>query len=420
MLRRRDFLQLLAGEATAASLGAAGNAYQVGVGSSNDPYAAAQRAIAASGQFPVAAIAGRTVVVKPNLVEGRPASTGATTDPQVVRAIVDLALGAGAAGVIVAEGGVGANPVPFATCGYSFFSTYDSRVQLLDLSTQPYSLVSVPSGLALRSLYVPSLVLDPKVILISAAKLKTHSNAVVTGSLKNLFNLPVPAQYGVAGKFLKRQDLHYRGIDECIIDVNLVAGAHYAVIDGIVGMQGDGPLFGQPVTMNLVLAGANQVAVDRVAVQAMKINQNAVPHLTYGALRGLGPINLANVTMLGDTFTPHPFVAAKTPPIIWRPGVSPAAFSPSSGQSASISYGLPNTCMTRAEIIVDNDASPGITVVKTIHNWISKPAGIETVTWAGDTDAGGRAAPGLYLARVMSTRDTVSINYATSWVTVTP
>lgn len=418
-MKRRNFLQLLTAEAAALSLSAATPRYQVGVGSSADGYTAAQRAITASRQFPAAAIAGNTVVIKPNLVEGRPASTGATTDPEVVRAVVDAALAAGAAAVIIAEGGVGANPVPFSSCGYGIFSTYDPRVQLMDFASQPYRSVPVPGGLALKSLYVPSLILEPNVVLISVAKLKTHSDAVVTATMKNLFSLPVPVKYGVAGKFLRRQDLHYRGIDQCIIDVNLVARAKFAVIDGMVGMQGDGPLFGQPVTMDLVFAGANQVAVDRVGMRAMEVGQGTVPHLTYAALLGLGPIDLSNVEVLGDSYKPYPFVQAKTPPVIWRPGVSPASFSPAAGQTTSISFGVPASCQTSAAIISDNDTTPGITVVKTLQNWSPHSGGVQTVKWAGDTDAGGRAAPGLYLAQAMATVNNKTINYATAWVNVT-
>jgi uncharacterized protein (DUF362 family) len=418
MMKRRHFLGLLTGEAAALSLRSATNSYQVGVGGSGDAYTATQRGVAASGQFPSGAIAGRTVIIKPNLVDSRPASTGTTTDPQVVRALVDLALEAGAMSILVAEGAVGAQTVPFSQCGYDFFSTYDSRVQLLDFGTQPYGSAPVAGGLALKSLYVPSLILDPNVVLISAGKLKTHNNAVVTASMKNLFNLPVPAKYGVAGMFLKRQDLHYRGVDECIVDVNLVARAQFAVVDGMVGMQGAGPLLGEPVTMNLVIAGANQVAVDRVGLEIMQVSQNAVPHLTYAALRGLGPINLTNVSILGDSYKTYPFAPAHTAPIVWRPGVSPASFSPAAGQKTSIAYGIPTACLTSVSIILDSDTSPGITTVKTIQDWTKRPAGIQTVTWAGDTDAGGIAPPGLYLAQVMSTRDMSAINHASTWVTV--
>ncbi len=419
MIKRRHFLGLLTGEIAALSLRAATATYQAGIGSSSDPYTATQRAIAASGQFPAAAIAGSTVVIKPNLVEGRPASTGATTDPQVVRAVVDLALSAGAFSIIIAEGGVGANPVPFSTCGYDFFSTYNPRVQLMDLSGQPYSSTPVPSGLALKSLYVPNLILEPNVVLISVAKLKTHSDAGITASMKNLFSLPVPVEYSVPGKALKRQDLHYRGIDQCIVDVNVVAGADFAVIDGIVGMEGDGPLFGKPVTMNLVIAGLNQVAVDLVALKVMEIQPSTVPHLTYAAMHGLGPLDVAAVTILGDPYTPLAFTPAKTPPVIWRPMVLPASFSPPLHQTTSIAYSVPAACLTSAAIIQDNDQSPGITVVKTLRGWTKTAAGVTTLTWAGDTDAGGTAAPGLYLAQVMSTPKTgATINYATSWVTV--
>src|SRR5262249_17838976 len=99
-LERRSFLKLLAGSGVLLAAGprlASAAPFQGGAGTSTDAYLATQRAIAACGQWPAASVAGRTVVIKPNLVGAAPASSGITTDPQAVRAVVDQALAAGAA-----------------------------------------------------------------------------------------------------------------------------------------------------------------------------------------------------------------------------------------------------------------------------------------------------------------------------------
>jgi uncharacterized protein (DUF362 family) len=61
-----------------------------------------------------------------------------------------------------------------------------------------------------------------------------------------------------------------------------------AVIDGIVGMEGDGPLFGKPVSHGLLAAGRDAVAVDVTCAQLMGFSVDSVPHLALAAWAGLG------------------------------------------------------------------------------------------------------------------------------------
>src|SRR5262249_31617578 len=125
-------------------INAATGKQRVGIGANSDPYQATQSAVAAVGTWPATAVSGKTVLIKPNLVTAAPSSSGATTDPEVVRCIVDLAIQAGAAAVMIIESGrTGAR---FDQCGYSFFRSYNPLVSLVDLSTQPLVLAPVPTG----------------------------------------------------------------------------------------------------------------------------------------------------------------------------------------------------------------------------------------------------------------------------------
>ena len=198
-IARRDWLKVVSGALVAAlpsrGLHAQGVPYRVGVGHATDPYGATIAAISESGEWPAASIAGRTVVIKVNLVLSQPSERGGTTHPEVTRALVDLALAAGAVHVRIVESaslGLG-----FVHCGYEFFRTYDpdGRVSLYDLSLAETTFIRVPNGSAYGSLYMPNVVLDPNIVFISAAKLKTHVETGATLSLKNLFGLPPVAPY---------------------------------------------------------------------------------------------------------------------------------------------------------------------------------------------------------------------------------
>ena len=422
-MKRRAFLQsmavptaMLAGRRTEA---AASSGYVVGVGHSSKSYGAARTAIAASGQFPSAAIAGQTVIIKPNLVIASPSTSGITTDPEVVRAIVDLALAAGAARILIAEGSC-VQPAPFGPCGYGFFQTYDpqGRITLVDLCKQADRLVSVgkPGGMVYQQMWLPDPVTGPDAIFISAAKLKTHNCVGATLSMKCLVGMAPPSIYTVTNEW-PRQDLHYRGIAESIIDLNCARPVDFAVIDGIWGMEGEGPTSGKAIQADLVFAGLNPTAVDLVALQAIQIPQLTVPYLYYAGALGMGPTSVNGVTVKGDAYTPVPFTPAPTPPIVWHPAAVPNQLT--RGQSATISYQMPGACYTRLEIVQDSDATPGVTLVKTLHDWTARPAGVESMVWNGTADNGSPVAPGLYLARVQA-QYTLSgpINYASTMVTV--
>jgi uncharacterized protein (DUF362 family) len=423
----------LAGAAQAAGLASsarAGAAYQVGVGSSGDPYTATMRAIAACGQWPwqaAGSLSGKIVVIKPNLVYPQLATTGVTTDPQVVRAIVDLVLQAGASQVKIVELGALGVATFFGQCGYTtvFTSAQYPQVQLIDLNAAPntFGWATVTRGMAYQHLSVPSLMLDPNVVLISAAKLKCHAQGGATLAMKNLYGFAQPSIYHVPTQ-LARMDLHYRGVYQAVVDMNLALPAQFAVVDGIWGLQGLGPgTLGVPIQMNVVLAGVNPLAVDWTCVrQVMGLNDLTVPYLYYAAAKGMGPASPSQITVLGDAFTPASFIPAPIPPVVGYPTATPFSISLGAGQQTAITYHLFDTSSTRVEIIHDDDMTPGITVVRTLRDWAIRAAGWETLVWNGRDDTGAPVAPGLYHARVQARytpQAFPSPNYATGFVQVT-
>lgn len=227
-LSRRALLRLTSSVPFAllpARLGAAAG-YRVGVGRSAHPYVATLRALAFSGEWP--AVGGRVVVIKPNLVAPEPASSGVTTDPGVVRALVDRALADGAREVLIVE--AGPRGAHFAACGYGYFQSYDplGRVRLVDLTYEPVSLAPVPNGLAYSAVYTPDLLLQPDTVFVSVAKLKTHGDAVASFSMKNLFGNPAVDRYLSqlpAGRFA----MHDRGVHQVVVDLNLLRPVDFAV-----------------------------------------------------------------------------------------------------------------------------------------------------------------------------------------------
>jgi uncharacterized protein (DUF362 family) len=339
------------------------------------------------------------VIIKPNLVAPEPAISGATTDPEVVRAIVDLALDAGAGEVLIAEGA--AAGAPFVECGYAGFSTYDElgRVRLVDLHLEPQTLGRVPRPLAYPGIFVADLLLDPAAIFVSVAKLKTHGQTAATLSLKNLFGLPAEDRYHSVlpyGRFA----MHDRSVHQTIVDLNRLRRVDFAVIDGIWAMEGEGPVRGTPVQMNLVIAGRNALAVDRVAVRAMGIPHRLVRHLDYAAALAMGPWNLDEITVTGDSLAERAFLLPPLPPVVEFPRVRPSVFNPAAGGRATALLWYGQSCQRTIDVVQYHDDRPAGDVVRTLRPAAVTAPGYELVTWNGRGEDNAPVAPGRYAVHV--------------------
>ena len=93
---------------------------------------------------------------------------------------------------------------------------------------------------SLRQLYLPETVLAADLV-VSMPKLKTHHWAGVTLSLKNMFGIVPGSCYG-----WPKNVLHWAGITRALLDLNSTVRPGFAIVDGIVGMEGNGPIQGKP------------------------------------------------------------------------------------------------------------------------------------------------------------------------------
>jgi uncharacterized protein (DUF362 family) len=132
-------------------------------------------------------------------------------------------------------------------------------------------------------------------IIISLAKMKTHHWAGVTLSMKNMFGIMPGAFYG-----WPKNVLHLAGIHESILDINATIQPDLAIVDGIVGMEGDGPIMGSPKKANVVVIGRNCPAVDATCARIMGINPLKIPYLKK-ASGWLGPVQEALIAQRGES-----------------------------------------------------------------------------------------------------------------------
>lgn len=219
-------------------------------------------------------VAGKRVVLKPNLVEFDE-HTVINTNPKLVHAALEAFRAAGAADVRIAEGpGHRRVTLDMADAG-GYFDTipkFESVFTDLNLDEVTRTALRGPRS-KLSSLYLPNTVLGCD-LLVSMPKLKTHHWAGATLSMKNLFGLVPGAVYG-----WPKNVLHWAGIHECIADLHALFPRTFAIVDGIVGMEGNGPIQGTPHATGVVVAGASPVAVDATCCRIMGLDPAKIGYL---------------------------------------------------------------------------------------------------------------------------------------------
>lgn len=237
----------------------------------------------------------KRVLLKPNLVEFDPKAV-INTHPAVVEAAIDSFKSLGAKEVIVAEGpGHRRDNEYLLTASGLYDVVRDHRVKYVDLNTDEVRLINLKSSFTnLKQLYLPETLFNAD-LLVSIPKLKTHHWAGVTLSMKNMFGVVPGAIYG-----WPKNALHWAGIVGSIVDINSsLPIPRFAIVDGIVGMEGNGPLQGQQKNSGVLVLGDDLVAVDATAARLMTIEPRQVKYLNLSG-EFLGNLERSKIEQIGE------------------------------------------------------------------------------------------------------------------------
>lgn len=239
----------------------------------------------------------KTVLLKPNLVGLDPLGV-MNTHPVVIAAARESFLRLGASQVLIGDGpamdrdteaiieSVRLREYAGPLAGM-FVDLNVDQVERLQLKTR---------ASRLKELYLPKTALGVD-FLVSMPKLKTHHWAGVTLSLKNMFGIVPGSCYG-----WPKNVLHWAGIDRAILDVNAAARPDFAIVDGIIGMEGNGPIQGTPKASGVLILGDDPVAVDATCCRVMGLNPNRVSYLARAGTL-LGHIGADKIQQRGESIT---------------------------------------------------------------------------------------------------------------------
>lgn len=236
----------------------------------------------------------KTVLLKPNLVGLDPKGV-MNTHPAVIAATRESFLKLGAARVLIGDGPALDRDTQ-AIIESVRLQEFTGKLgkDFCDLNIDDVERVVLEThATRLKEFFLPKTVLGVD-FLVSMPKLKTHHWAGVTLSLKNMFGIVPGSCYG-----WPKNVLHWAGIDRSVLDINAAARPDFAIVDGILGMEGNGPTQGTPKSAGVVLFGDDPIAVDATACRVMGLLPERIEYLALAGTM-LGHLEASKIQQLGE------------------------------------------------------------------------------------------------------------------------
>lgn len=236
---------------------------------------------------------GQRVLIKPNLLSAKPPDLAVTTHPTVVKAAIQLVREAGGVPLVGDSPAVGSLYRVAERAGIlKVIQETGARLEPFEESVE----VAPLPGSIFKKLEVAREAIEADVIL-NVPKLKTHSQMLLTLGVKNLFGC-------VVGK-RKAQWHLMAGVERdafatMLVELYQVLKPTLTIVDGVVGMEGDGPGNGNPRALGLIFAGADAVALDRVISEVLRIKPDSLPTTRAAQGKGLGETDITCIEILGE------------------------------------------------------------------------------------------------------------------------
>jgi uncharacterized protein (DUF362 family)/NAD-dependent dihydropyrimidine dehydrogenase PreA subunit len=238
-------------------------------------------------------IAGKKVLIKPNVLRASEAVEGIVTHPAVLRAVVQKVEGMKPASLVVGD-----NPGLF---DYGSNEESFRKTGLMDAAGGYYKNIGDDSRRVafnpdfMSSLSVSSAVLDADIV-ISLPKFKTHGLTVMTGAIKNSYGILPGAQKARLHKAAGSPERFH----EMVVEVFKLRIPDLFIVDAVVGMEGNGPASPELRQIGMILASDNAVCIDSAIATMMGCDPGRLRFLRKAKESGLGDFDLSRAEIIGE------------------------------------------------------------------------------------------------------------------------
>jgi uncharacterized protein (DUF362 family) len=245
----------------------------------------------------------KQLIIKPNMVVTN--KELCATHKDALRALLEYLKPMYKGQVVIAESSSSVNSSDgFKNYGYLDLAN-DFNVKFVDLNTtkgKPYFIID--RNLHLDKIEIADIFANPDYYVISLSRLKTHNSVVMTAGIKNIA-MAAPLNPGtmVGGRPISyKRNMHSGGPRWLHYNMFLMAQSvrpDFTIIDGVEGMEGNGPISGTPVDHRIAMAGFDVVAIDSMCARLMGIPLENVGYINYCAAAGIGNMDRDKIEIIG-------------------------------------------------------------------------------------------------------------------------
>ncbi len=237
-------------------------------------------------------VRGKKVLVKPNILGPYKPEKAVTTHPSLVKVVVDWLRACGAEVWVGDNCGIG---------GYGINERSAKKSGIISASQGAYiNIAKDAKEVETNSRFFKSLTVSKAVLeadfIVNLPKLKTHTLTLLTLGIKNMFGILVGGS---------KSKVHYSApsieeFGEALVDIYEIRPPDLTILDGVVGMDGNGPAHGRVRPIGFLLASENAPSLDLVVAEMAGIDPRQVHHLRIAGERGLGARSIDEIELLGE------------------------------------------------------------------------------------------------------------------------
>lgn len=237
---------------------------------------------------------GDNVLLKPNMLAGKPPESAVTTHPEFVKAVIELVKKTGAKVTVGDSPGLGSSLKVGAKCGIAQICE-ETDTELINF-TELTTVTNPNKDSTFKIIEVAKEVLSFNKI-INLPKMKTHAQMYLTMGVKNMYGC-------IPGK--RKHQWHFEAgtntdfFASMILELCLFLNPTLTIMDAVTSMEGNGPGSGTPRHTGLIFASNNAVALDLVATMALKAKPMDIPILKSAITRSIIKSDLSDIQIYGE------------------------------------------------------------------------------------------------------------------------
>jgi uncharacterized protein (DUF362 family) len=260
----------------------------------------------------------KQLIIKPNMVvTNKPLCA---THVDAMRALLEFLKPIYKGQIIIAESSSSVNSSDgFKAYGYLDLAK-EFNLKFFDINSESTGtpVYILDRDLHLDKIQASNILTDPNSYVISLSRLKTHNTVVMTGSIKNLaMAAPLnPGSVNGSKPISYKRNMHSGGSRFLHYNMFLMTPyvmPDFAIIDGLEGMEGNGPINGTPIDHKIAMASFDPVAMDSMAARLMDIPLANVGYLNYLAAAGMGNIDREKIDIIGGKDPAKSVITYKLP-----------------------------------------------------------------------------------------------------------